>query len=33
MVKNIHIYQEEEVDENINIRQEVKLIIPKIILK
>jgi len=33
MVKNIHIYYEEEVEENINMRQKAKLIISKIILK
>src|SRR6266540_2297613 len=33
MAKNIHMYQEEETEENVNMRQEVKLITPKAILK
>jgi len=33
MAENIHIYQEEEVEENVNMRQEVKPITPKAILK
>ncbi len=33
MAENIHIYHEEETDENVNMRQEVKLIMPKAILK
>ncbi len=27
------MYQEEEIDENVNMRQEAKLIMPKVILK
>ncbi len=33
MTENIHIYHEEETDENVNMRQEAKLIISKAILK
>ena len=33
MVENIHMYQEEEVEENVNIRQKAKPIMPKAILK
>ncbi len=33
MVKNIHIYYEEETDKNVNMRQEAKPITPKTILK
>src|SRR6266542_4475285 len=33
MAENIHIYQEKEVRENVNMRQEAKLITPKAILK
>ncbi len=33
MVENIHIYQEEEAEENVNMRQEAKPIMPKAILK
>ena len=33
MTENIHIYQEEETEENVNMRQKVKLIMPKAILK
>ena len=33
MAENIHMYHEEESDENVNMRQEAKPIIPKIILK
>ena len=33
MAENVHMYQEEEVEENINMRQEAKPIMPKIILK
>ena len=33
MAENIHIYYEEENDENVNIKQEAKLIMPKAILK
>src|SRR6266542_2330361 len=33
MIENVHIYQEEEAEENVNIRQEAKPIIPKAILK
>ncbi len=33
MAENVHMYQEEEVEENVNMRQEAKPIIPKVILK
>ncbi len=33
MVENVHIYYEEKTDKNINMRQEVKSIMPKAILK
>src|SRR6266542_1421441 len=33
MAENVHMYQEEEVEENVNMRQEAKLITPKAILK
>jgi len=33
MAENVHMYYEEENDENVNMRQEVKLIMPKTILK
>src|SRR6266542_1955998 len=33
MVENVHIYQEEEAEENVNMRQEAKPITPKAILK
>ena len=33
MAENIHMYQEEEVEENVNMRQEAKPITPKAILK
>ncbi len=33
MAENVHMYHEEESDENVNMRQEAKLIIPKAILK
>ncbi len=33
MAENIHIYQEEETEENVNMRQEAKLITSKAILK
>ncbi len=33
MAENVHMYQEEETEENINMKQEVKLIISKAILK
>ena len=33
MVENVYIYHEEETNENVNMRQEVKLIISKAILK
>ncbi len=33
MVKNVHMYQEKEADENINIKQKAKFIILKAILK
>ena len=33
MAENIHMYQKEEVEENMNMRQEAKLITPKAILK
>src|SRR6266540_2352344 len=33
IAKNVHMYQEEETDENVNMRQEAKPIIPKAILK
>ncbi len=33
MAENIHMYQKEEIDENVNMRQEAKPIIPKAILK
>ena len=33
MAENVHMYQEEEAEENVNMRQEAKLITPKAILK
>ncbi len=33
MAENVHMYQEEKAEENINIRQEAKPIMPKAILK
>ena len=33
MAENVHMYQEEEIKENINMRQETKPIMPKVILK
>ena len=33
MVENVYMYQEEAAEGNVNIRQEVKLITPKAILK
>ncbi len=33
MVENVHMYQEEEAEENVNMRQEAKPITPKAILK
>ncbi len=33
MAENIHMYYEEEIDENVNMRQKVKPITPKAILK
>ncbi len=33
MVENIHMYHKKETDENVNMKQEAKLIIPKVILK
>ncbi len=33
MAENVHMYQEERMNENVNMRQEVKPIVPKIILK
>ena len=33
MAENIHMYQEEEAEENVNMRQEAKPITPKAILK
>ena len=33
MVENVHMYQEKEVEENVNMRQEAKPITPKAILK
>ncbi len=33
MIENVHMYQEEEAEENINMRQEAKPIMPKAILK
>ena len=33
MAENVHIYQEEEAEENVNIRQKAKPITPKAILK
>ncbi len=33
MVENVYMYQEKEIDENVNMRQKVKLIILKAILK
>ncbi len=33
MAENVHMYHEEETDENVNLRQEAKPIIPKTILK
>ena len=33
MVENVYIYQKEEIEENVNMRQEAKPITPKVILK
>ena len=33
MAENVHMYQEEEVEENVNMRQETKPVTPKAILK
>ncbi len=33
MAENVHMYHEEENDENVNMRQEAKSITPKVILK
>src|SRR6266542_4298926 len=33
MAENVHMYQEEEAEENVNIRQEAKPITPRAILK
>ena len=33
MAENVHMYHEEENDENVNMRQEAKPIMPKAILK
>ncbi len=33
MAENVHMYQEEKAEENVNMRQEAKLITPKAILK
>ncbi len=33
MAKNVYMYQEEETEENVNMRQEVKSIMPRVILK
>ncbi len=33
MAENVHMYQEEEAEENVNMRQEVKSVMPKAILK
>jgi len=33
MVENINMYQKKEMDENVNMRQKAKSIIPKVILK
>ncbi len=33
MAENVHMYQEEETEENVNMRQEAKPIMPKAILK
>src|SRR6266498_2348775 len=33
MAENVHIYQEEEAKENVNMRQEAKPVMPKAILK
>ena len=33
MAENVHIYQEKEAEENVNMRQEAKPIMPKAILK
>ena len=33
MVENVHIYYEKEIEENVNMRQKAKSIIPKVILK
>ncbi len=33
MAENVHMYQEEETDENVNMKQEAKPITPKVILK
>jgi len=33
MAENVHMYYEEEMDKNVNMKQEAKPIIPKAILK
>ncbi len=33
MAENVHMYQEEEAEKNVNMRQKAKLIMPKVILK
>jgi len=33
MVKNVHMYQKEEIEENVNMRQKAKPIMSKAILK
>ena len=33
MAENIHMYHEKEMNENVNMRQETKLVTPKTILK
>ena len=33
MAENVHMYREEEVEENVNMRQEAKPIMSKVILK
>ncbi len=33
MAENVHMYQEEEEEENVNMRQEAKPVMPKAILK
>ena len=33
MAENVHIYQEEKIKENVNMRQKAKPIMPKVILK